>query len=412
MEVALSYASKAETWRMLYSILAHHSSQAAIDILITEYVNIYLTWIYTFHEKNFEKASEALRAIETDDITVQQKNAIESVKKYVAAIDQLKQDKDLGIVQIVFEENNTATTTTKTTTATTTTTRTIIITTLSGYPLKPLINLYAEKRGVSVNSLRFSYKGKMIVLSDTKNRRGMQDHDVIMVHHESDSNKDNTVGNSIQQHNKMTKKKKKIKVVRNNKSNANKKEQVKQDKPAIPSIEDYRRHHSMILSKLHDEVQPRLKDIQTRLNTLDLKRQPPKLKNQGHKKSTKEKSDDQMLLPDSGLGGKAGKAYFVVQVGEVQNLYKTTKTSGLTSPLQGQSEIPTLDLHGCTRQEAIVKLKKSLEVWVDTAMRGYDPFVITAVIVCGCGSQVLSETVQEWIKSTSQVCNAPKNHFI
>jgi hypothetical protein len=101
----------------------------------------------------------------------------------------------------------------------------------------------------------------------------------------------------------------------------------------------------------------------------------------------------------------------VVQVGEVQNLYKTTKTYALTCPLHGQSGLPTLDLHGCTREGAVVKLNERLEVWVDTAMRGYDPFVITAVIVCGCGSQVLSETVQEWIKSTSQVRNAPKNHL-
>jgi DNA-nicking Smr family endonuclease len=70
-----------------------------------------------------------------------------------------------------------------------------------------------------------------------------------------------------------------------------------------------------------------------------------------------------------------------------------------------------LDLHGCTREEAIARLNESLEKLVDIAMKGYDPFVITAVIVCGCGSQVLSETVQEWIKSTSQVRNAPNNHF-
>jgi len=50
---------------------------------------------------------------------------------------------------------------------------------------------------------------------------------------------------------------------------------------------------------------------------------------------------------------------------------------------------------------------------MDIAMEGSSPFVITDVIVCGCGTQVLSvsETVQGWIKSTSQVCNAPKNHF-
>ncbi len=64
------------------------------------------------------------------------------------------------------------------------------------------------------------------------------------------------------------------------------------------------------------------------------------------------------------------------------------------------------------REEAAVRLDKGLKVWVDTAMRGYDPFVITIVIVCGCGSQVLMETVQEWIKRTSHVRNAPKNHLV
>jgi DNA-nicking Smr family endonuclease len=117
-------------------------------------------------------------------------------------------------------------------------------------------------------------------------------------------------------------------------------------------------------------------------------------------------------LPGEGVGGKAGKSFFVVQVGEVQNLYKTMKPSSslASSSQQGQSSVPMLDLHGCTREEAIVRLNESLKEWVDTAMRGYDPFVITAVIVCGCGSQVLMEAVQEWIKSTSQVRNAPKHH--
>jgi hypothetical protein len=77
-------------------------------------------------------------------------------------------------------------------------------------------------------------------------------------------------------------------VVRNNKSNV-KKEQVKQEKPAIPSIEDYRWQHSMILSKLHEEVQPRLKDIRTKLNALDLERQRPKTKNKGTKNRFYEK---------------------------------------------------------------------------------------------------------------------------
>ncbi|KAL7533371.1 hypothetical protein ACHAXR_005190 [Thalassiosira sp. AJA248-18] len=70
---------------------------------------------------------------------------------------------------------------------------------------------------------------------------------------------------------------------------------------------------------------------------------------------------------------------------------------------------PTLDLHGCTRDETLMKLNETLKVWVDTAMKGEYPFVISATIVCGCGNQVLCETVEKWIKSTRNVCNAPKS---
>ena len=159
--------------------------------------------------------------------------------------------------------------------------------------------------------------------------------------------------------------------------------------------------HSMILTRLHEEVQPPINDIRMKLNALDLERH--------NKKRTRKEPNDQ-TLPGEGFGGKARESFFVIQVGEVENLYKTTKStlSLASSSRQSQSCVPTLDLHGCTREEAIVRLNESLKVWVDTAMRGYDPFVITVLIICGCGSQVLMETVREWIKSTSQVRNAPK----
>jgi hypothetical protein len=94
-----------------------------------------------------------------------------------------------------------------------------------------------------------------------------------------------------------------------------------------------------------------------------------------------------------------------VLVGEVQNLYKTTKPSAMAS-----HEIPSsiLDLHGYTRVEALTKLDKSLNVWVDAAIRGSYPFVHPVLIVCGCGNQMLNETVQEWIRANDTVANAPK----
>ena len=73
------------------------------------------------------------------------------------------------------------------------------------------------------------------------------------------------------------------------------------------------------------------------------------------------------------------------------------------------SALPTLDLHGYTREEALHKLDEALKTWVDNAMRGQYPFVKQATIVCGCGSQVLSETVDEWIKTNKKVSNAPKS---
>jgi len=303
------------------------------------------------------------------------------------------------IMQIIFEEND----------INETNDSRVIFAINSRFRLKFYCNLYAKKRGISIRSLRFSYKGKMLFLSNmtdgTPKTLGIRDNDVIMVHHQSDSNKENMTDTSSHKHNVTTDKKNKVAW----KTSSRGKAQIKLDKHTM-TVEDYKRQHSIILLKLHEEMQPRLREIRLKLNNLNIQRQPPKSKHKVGRKCAKEEPIGHDALPRSDVGGRAGRHHFVVQVGEVQNLYKTTKSSALALH-QSQSSVPTLDLHGCTREEAIARLNESLEEWVVTAMKGHDPFVITAVIVCGCGSQVLSETVQEWIKSTSQVRNAPKNHF-
>ncbi len=60
-------------------------------------------------------------------------------------------------------------------------------------------------------------------------------------------------------------------------------EGTKQDKNTM-TVEDYKMQHSMILSKLHEEMQYRLREIRMKLNTLDIERQPPKSKNKGGRK--------------------------------------------------------------------------------------------------------------------------------
>ena len=114
-------------------------------------------------------------------------------------------------------------------------------------------------------------------------------------------------------------------------------------------------------------------------------------------------------LDDGQLGGKAGKTQFIIQVGEVSNLYKTTKSS---SASRGRRQDDTLiDLHGLTSEEAIYRLDKHLPSWIETAMKGTYPFVIPVKIVCGGGSQILAEAVENWIKQNDHVANAPKNMY-
>ena len=289
----------------------------------------------------------------------------------------------------------------------------------SSTTLKTVFNEYAEKRSVSLRSLRFSYAGKTLFLSTIGNRTPeemqMRDQDVISVHDNTSSsqessnntsnetNKSSSSKNSKSSSSKSTSKKK-------NKGKKNKKSKKHPIYSSTLSLEEYKAQHSKVLSKLHEEVQSQLKEIRVRLNALDLERQPPKQKKKNKRKDKSKVGcvDFQVLPTKPGVGGKAGKPFFPVQVGEVQNLYKTTKPTIVSSRSQ-LSNIPVLDLHGCTREEALVKLDDSLKVWIDVAQRGNYPFVMSAEIVCGCGNQILSETVQEWIKTSRNVCNTPKN---
>ena len=126
------------------------------------------------------------------------------------------------------------------------------------------------------------------------------------------------------------------------------------------------------------------------------------------KNKTKKKSKkhvDLQTLPNSRIGGKAGRPYFIVQVGEVENLYKTKKPYRF----QHSAAITMIDLHGHSKNKALDILNGSLPEWINTAMKGEHPWVVPVKIVCGCGNQILSEAVRRWIKSIRNISNAPKN---
>ena len=57
------------------------------------------------------------------------------------------------------------------------------------------------------------------------------------------------------------------------------------------------------------------------------------------------------------------------------------------------------------QKKALKKLDNSLPVWVDAVMRGNNPWVLGVNIICGGGSQILSDAVKEWICRDLQVAN-------
>jgi len=237
----------------------------------------------------------------------------------------------------------------------------------------------------------------------------MQDQDVVKVH-DTSTPQESSGNDSLNQTQCSTSSStnKKTKAKQSKKTKGKSKKPQRQEGPVVKTIEDYKVEHSKRLTKIHEEAQAQFKQRRQILNNLAIERSQPKdkLKRPFTPKSS---APSTMNNPfKEGLVGKAGKPYYAIQVGEVQNLYKTAKPSNIAShPSITRSALSTLDLHGYTREEALTKLDESLKVWINTAMQGSYPFVQPAVIVCGCGNQILSETVQEWIRSNDHVSNAP-----
>jgi hypothetical protein len=172
------------------------------------------------------------------------------------------------------------------------------------------------------------------------------------------------------------------------------------------TLQDYKDDHSAQMEHVWKEAESKFEEIRKMLNDLCIQRTDPKSKSR-----SKAKSIDRAPLKSIscnvgsiGLGSKAGKGSFVVNVGEVDNLYRTSKHCKQypTKPTI------TLDLHHHTKKQAVTALNQYLPSWIDTAMNGVHPYVIQVEIVCGKGSQVLSEVVEQWIKCQRQVAKAPK----
>ena len=185
----------------------------------------------------------------------------------------------------------------------------------------------------------------------------------------------------------------------------------KKSKPTIIALDEnddkFKEAHSIELSKIFKEAETMFKAIRQKLNNLTLERTGPKTK----LSSTDRSRETSIISEDHNpnylvQGGKAGKSSYTINVGQVENLYKSSKRK--YSLAKSSNQRACIDLHGLTSDEAIGRLDKALIGWVDTAMKGEYPWVIPVDIICGGGNQILSETVKTWIKCKKNVANVPR----
>ncbi|KAL9188248.1 hypothetical protein ACHAXT_006626 [Thalassiosira profunda] len=274
--------------------------------------------------------------------------------------------------------------------------------------LKKVFTRYAEERGASLRTLRFTHQNKLLFLSSVGNKTpeqiGIKNLDTIYV--SSVASPSTAVSDS--EGSTESTQRKTAKANRKSKAKGKRRQRSTQAAAVTDTYEEDKIRHSNQLSRVFDEAQPTLKAIRQELHSLAMERTLPKQKQAGQKKATACAMEPVCNPPTNGLGGKSGRTQFVVHVGESQNLYKTTKRS---SRSVRQRPIVT-DLHGLTKEEALSKLDESLPRWTDVALKGAYPFVVPVTIVCGGGSQVLSEIVATWIRRNESVANAPRNALV
>ena len=153
-------------------------------------------------------------------------------------------------------------------------------------------------------------------------------------------------------------------------------------------------NHSKLLTLVFEEATELFKQRRQRLNNLALKKSLPKEKIAKANVSAPKSVDHGCF---SEVGEKTGKTFFSVVVGHEEYLYRTSKS------LKNTNIAPrTIDLHGCSREEALSRLSKALPGWMEDAMKDF-PWTLPVDIIVGGGSQLVSEAVEHWIRKERQI---------
>lgn len=281
---------------------------------------------------------------------------------------------------------------------------------------KWLFEEYARKKKTQIKFVRFKYNGRALFLSSVKRKTatelGFQNGDEIQAWHMVESSEE---WSERAKPKSAVKKGKSNNNTPKNRKKAKGKNGSSQQKPAYVEVDmekKWKREHSRAISRVFEEAMQKFKEVRQKLDSLNLERTKPKSKRMRVKMGSAPHVEPVDNPPMEGLGGKAGKTHYPIQIGEVNNLYKSAKRSKRRKQKSRkkakQNENISLDLHGMTADEARTKLDESLSKWIDIAMHGSYPFVIRVNVICGGGSQILSEVVETWIRMNDKVANAPK----
>ena len=154
-------------------------------------------------------------------------------------------------------------------------------------------------------------------------------------------------------------------------------------------------NHSKLLTLVFEEATELFKQQRQRLNDLTIQKNKPKEKSAKTKTKTNVPQSVDHCFTE--VKGKAGKTFFPVLVGHEECLYKTSKSLKHT-----KIALHTIDLHGCSREQALTKLNEALPGWINDAMQDF-PWTLPVNIIVGGGNQLLAEVVEHWIREEKQV---------
>ena len=170
-------------------------------------------------------------------------------------------------------------------------------------------------------------------------------------------------------------------------------------------MEALRQAHSKEMEPVLAELHPKLKIIRDKLTAQSLQKTLPKQRKQATKAGKQDKENMcNLSFQPVASAPKAGKAVYPILVGEASNLFKVPQLRRL----KNKQRTLKLDLHGCSKAKASKLLQQSLKKWVELAQKGEYPFIISVDIICGGGSQVLTELVAQFIRENAQVANRPR----